>query len=849
MKINLILLFTSLTFAANVTFNVDMALQDVGNEGPTLWMGHLYPEPGFQMEDLDGDGIWSYTMDLDEGTYTYKFRNGWWTDWNTGSGWEEVPSECEVGQYGDREIIVTGQDLNIDTVCFNSCTSECNEVIYSNVTFQVNMTDEALLDSDIVFVQGSFNGWCGYCNPMSDINDDSIWELTLELPVGEYEYLFTTDGWNGLQAGAPVGSDCDWLPSDSYGNYGFLLEEQSLLLGPYCFGTCWETCQPPASVDVTFHVDMSDEVVDGNVYMIGDFQTLPWQTLLLPTVMEDSDGDGIYSATVSVLSDDLIQYKFVNGSIVESDDGIGNCGNNLNSTCSSPGSDCNNREFQVPSCELNDNGDCILDALDADTSIFNSCNVFFANANFMIDLNDWEYPNADYDQCGLNGSWNAEGDNWPGWGLNLLDEDGDGVFEGSLANLAPGNYEFIVFCSGAADNYSGWGQTLGAPIGSDCDFDSSDEYPNYGFTIIEDDIDVEVCAGSCESVCSGDNGGGDDNESHVVTFDIDGLDECGFVSVTGSFDNWSGWGANNDTNMQASMTDGSYEFAILCVDTSIGEWYNDIWGSSTVYYAPLGSSCDFDPSDEFPNYGFVVEGSNLTVEYCAGSCEETCTLDCDSNLICAEVLTCFGSELYPTACGPDNCDQPLEDTDGLCSDNSTEYQITFDIDGLDECGFVSVTGSFDNWSGWGANNDTNMQASMTDGSYEFAILCVDTSIGEWYNDIWGSSTVYYAPLGSSCDFDPSDEFPNYGFVVEGSNLTVEYCAGSCDSICNSDSDCNSVAGDVSLDGVVNVVDVVAVVSHVLGNSILNSICEADLNSDGLINVVDVVALVNIILSE
>ena len=114
MKINLILLFTSLTFAANVTFNVDMALQDVGNEGPTLWMGHLYPEPGFQMEDLDGDGIWSYTIDLDEGTYTYKFRNGWWTDWNTGSGWEEVPSECEVGLYGDREIIVTEQDLNID---------------------------------------------------------------------------------------------------------------------------------------------------------------------------------------------------------------------------------------------------------------------------------------------------------------------------------------------------------------------------------------------------------------------------------------------------------------------------------------------------------------------------------------------------------------------------------------------------------------------------------------------------------------------------------------------------------------------------------------------------------------
>ena len=93
------------------------------------------------------------------GTYTYKFRNGWWGDWNTGSGWEEVPAECEVGQYGDREVIVTDQDMTIDTVCFNSCTAECNEVIYSNVTFQVDMTDENLSPDDIVYVQGTFNGW------------------------------------------------------------------------------------------------------------------------------------------------------------------------------------------------------------------------------------------------------------------------------------------------------------------------------------------------------------------------------------------------------------------------------------------------------------------------------------------------------------------------------------------------------------------------------------------------------------------------------------------------------------------------------------------------------------------
>ena len=115
--------------------------------------------------------------------------------------------------------------------------------------------------------------------------------------------------------------------------------------------------------------------------------------------------------------------------------------------------------------------------------------------NFTIDLNDWEYPNADYDQCGLNGSWNAEGENWLGWGLTLTDDDEDGVFQGSLEGLAIGSYEYIVFCSGVADNYSGWGVSLGAPLGSECDGDPSDEFPNYGFTVGENDLDINVLKG------------------------------------------------------------------------------------------------------------------------------------------------------------------------------------------------------------------------------------------------------------------------------------------------------------------------------------------------------------------
>ena len=41
---------------------------------------------------------------------------------------------------------------------------------------------------------------------------------------------------------------------------------------------------------------------------------------------------------------------------------------------------------------------------------------------------------------------------------------------------------------------------------------------------------------------------------------------------------------------------------------------------------------------------------------------------CDSSLECAEVLTCIDGVLYPTACGDDNCDEPLASCADACAD-------------------------------------------------------------------------------------------------------------------------------------------------------------------------------------
>ena len=201
-----------------------------------------------------------------------------------------------------------------------------------------------------------------------------------------------------------------------------------------------------------------------------------------------------------------------------------------------------------------------------------------------------------------------------------LDDDDDNIFTGTLEGLSSGDYEFI-FCSGVADS-SGWGIQLGPNVGSECDFDSSDEFGNYGFSIVEDNIDISLCAGSCDNTCSAssDDGGGP-TSNYTVSFDLDGVDDCGFVSVTGTFDNWSG-GELILIQILVDMSNGDYEFVILCVDTSNELWYNDIWGSSSIIYAPQNSSCDFIPDDDNYNYGFTVLNDDLAISYCAGTCSE-----------------------------------------------------------------------------------------------------------------------------------------------------------------------------------------------------------------------------------
>jgi hypothetical protein len=248
----LLLLLTSclLANAYNVTFRVDMQGQ-TGFTTPELngtfnnWCGSCAP-----MSDANGDNIWEVTLDLPVGTYEYKFTNDSW------SAYENLDpgSSCTTTNsgYTNRFISVTG-DVVLPVVCWGECSACGVASPPYDVTFQVNMQNvtAAYITPE---VNGTFNGWCGGCAPMTDANADGIWETTLSLAPGTYQYKFAADAWSILENLSP-GSSCTTT------NSGFtnrLISVTSDVILPV---VCWESCADCGSgeipANVTFQVDMS----------------------------------------------------------------------------------------------------------------------------------------------------------------------------------------------------------------------------------------------------------------------------------------------------------------------------------------------------------------------------------------------------------------------------------------------------------------------------------------------------------------------------------------------------------------------------------------------------------------
>ena len=154
--------------APTVRFSVDMQNENVNETG--VYVSGSDPQlagpSGLLMTD-EGNGIWSLTIEISPGTYTYKFRNGFYDYWDN-PGWEQdLPTECAFGQWNDRQFTFSNQDLVLGPYYFGSCEiSESNTILGDvNADGQINVVDVVLLVSNILDDTVNENG---------DLNQDDF---------------------------------------------------------------------------------------------------------------------------------------------------------------------------------------------------------------------------------------------------------------------------------------------------------------------------------------------------------------------------------------------------------------------------------------------------------------------------------------------------------------------------------------------------------------------------------------------------------------------------------------------------------------------------------------------------
>ena len=238
--------------AFNVTFRVDMAEVTDPFTTPEVngdfngWCGGCAP-----MTNIGGS-VWELTIDLAPGVYEYKFAaDGWAIQENLTEG-----TSCTVTNFGftNRSLTVVDQDIDLGTVCWASCQACGVAPVVYDVTFRVDMA-EVTDPYTTPEVNGEFNGWCGGCAPMTNVGG-SVWEITIPLEPGSYEYKFAADTWT-IQENLTPGSACT-VTNSGFTNRVVNVVDQNVDLGTVCWASCEACGVAPTLYNVTFQVDMAD---------------------------------------------------------------------------------------------------------------------------------------------------------------------------------------------------------------------------------------------------------------------------------------------------------------------------------------------------------------------------------------------------------------------------------------------------------------------------------------------------------------------------------------------------------------------------------------------------------------
>jgi hypothetical protein len=190
------------------------------------------------MTQVGSSSVYQLTIPFQPGVIEYKFSYN-----NTLAGFETLlaGSSCTVTAFGyTNRTLTVSQDAVLPVVCWESCDACGINNGPFNVTFKVDMNQSGQTFTTPE-VNGTFNSWCGACAPMSDVDGDNIWELTIPLLADTFEYKFAYDNFQPAGSEPIVaGSSCTITTIDGlYTNRLIIVSADTVLEE-----VCWASCTP-----------------------------------------------------------------------------------------------------------------------------------------------------------------------------------------------------------------------------------------------------------------------------------------------------------------------------------------------------------------------------------------------------------------------------------------------------------------------------------------------------------------------------------------------------------------------------------------------------------------------------
>lgn len=194
-----------------------------------------------QMSDANMDGIWEVTLPIAADSIEWKYTmNNWAVQENFTEG---DPCTKTTGGFTNRFAIFSG-DTTLGPVCWEQCAACPQNIV--NVTFRVDMSEvtETFTTPEL---NGTFNGWCGTCNAMSDEDGDNVWEVTIPFNEGDsIEYKFSADNWTIQEMNDPEAPCTNG--NTQYTNRVLEIPAADITLEAVCWGSCY-VCDSTNSVN------------------------------------------------------------------------------------------------------------------------------------------------------------------------------------------------------------------------------------------------------------------------------------------------------------------------------------------------------------------------------------------------------------------------------------------------------------------------------------------------------------------------------------------------------------------------------------------------------------------------